>query len=430
MQFDLLPPAEQIVAIMNRIYHGGMTTLTGGNLSIKEPNGDIWITPAAIDKGSLTPEMINCVHADGTVSGPYAPSSELPFHRAIYAQRPDLNAIVHAHAPALVTFSIVRKTPDTYIIPQARRVCGPVGYAAYALPGTEQLGVNIAKAFAGGGNVVLLENHGAAAGGQTLLEGFQRLETLDFCARTQILAQQLGPITTLNDEQMEQFDHRDNYLPEFTPTYHSSTERNLRRQIVKIVQRAYKRQLMISTEGVASARIDDNSFVITPTGADRHSISPHDVVLIHHGQREAGKLPSRSVRLHDAIYRAQPHVQAIVTAQPPYATAYAIADKSFDTKTIPESYIMLMDVPKIPYGQQFNDVERIADRLTPRSPVLLVQNDCVLTTGSSLLQAFDRLEVAEFTARSIIEAATLGDMIPIGADDVKNLEDKYLKHLS
>jgi L-fuculose-phosphate aldolase len=129
---------------MNRIYHNGMTTLSGGNLSIKDDNGDIWITPAGVDKGKLTPKDMICVQADGTTQGPHKPSSELPFHRAIYRLRPDLSAIVHAHPPALVSFSIVRQVPDTRIIPQANRVCGPVGYAPYALPGSEALGDNIA----------------------------------------------------------------------------------------------------------------------------------------------------------------------------------------------------------------------------------------------------------------------------------------------
>lgn len=109
-------------------------------------------------------------------------------------QRPDLRAIVHAHAPALVSFSIVRETPKTNIIPQAQRVCGLVGYAPYALPGSEALGTSIANTFAQGYNVVLLENHGIATGGPNLLTAFHRLETLDFCGRTQLKALGLGKI--------------------------------------------------------------------------------------------------------------------------------------------------------------------------------------------------------------------------------------------
>ena len=69
MQFHLLHPRDQLVIIMQRIYDNGMTTLSGGNLSIKDENGDLWITPAGVDKGKLTPKDIICLHADGKVEG-------------------------------------------------------------------------------------------------------------------------------------------------------------------------------------------------------------------------------------------------------------------------------------------------------------------------------------------------------------------------
>jgi len=421
----LFHPRQQLVQIMNRIYYGGMTTLSGGNLSILDDDGSLWITPSGVDKGKLSPGDIVQVWPDGRTSGLHKASSELPFHRAVYTRRPDVRAVVHAHAPALVSFSIARQIPDTNLIPQARRMCGRVGYAPYALPGSEALGERIASAFAEGYDVVLLENHGVVTVGSSLLEAFQRLETLDFCARTQMYAQKLGPITTLSDEQLAQFDHRDNLLPSFEPVRHSSRERELREQVADIVQRACQRQLMISTEGVVSARVDETSFLITPTGQDRPSLSAEDIVLIRQGQREAGKTPSRSVRLHEAIYQRHPAIQSIITAQAPYATAYVISPQLMDTKTIPESYIMLLDVPKLPYGAQFNDLDAITEQLGPQHPVLLIQNDCVLTTGSSVLQAFDRLEVAEFTARSLIETLSIGPMIPIGEQELRDLERAF-----
>lgn len=426
MKFDILSPRQQLVEIMNRIYYGGMTTLSGGNLSILDEDGSIWITPSAIDKGKLTPADIIRVFPDGSIQGPHMPSSELPFHRAIYKRRPDTRAIVHAHSPALVSFSIVRKIPDTNLIPQARRVCGRVGYAPYALPGSESLGESIANAFGEGFDVVLLENHGVATSGGTLLEAFQRLETLDFCARTQMYAQGLGDVSTLSDEQIMLVDHGEHLLPEFLPASYGSQERELREQLAEIVKRACLRHVMISTEGVASARLSEDSFLITPTGFDRPSIDHENIVLIQGGQREAGKLPSRSVRLHESIYQQHPDIHCIITAQAPYITAYAITDKSLDTKTIPESYIMLLDVPKIPFGKQYTEPHSIAEVIASGCPVVLLQNDCVLTSGRSILQAFDRLEVAEFTARSLIETASIGTLVPIGEADIAALKTKFL----
>lgn len=428
MSFAMLPPREQLTRIMSRIYRGGMTTLSGGNLSLKDDSDVIWITPTGVDKGNMTPADIVRVLPDGTVDGLHRASSELPFHLAIYRNRPDVRAIVHAHAPALVTFSIAREIPATSIIPQARNVCGEVGYASYATPGSEELGESIAGAFGEGFDAVLLENHGVATVGNNLLDAFQRLETLDFCARTQMYAQGIGDIKLLTDEQIAMFHQRDNHLPQFDVTERSSRELQLRSEIVSFVRRACERQLMISTEGVISARVDESSFLITPTGYDRPGIDNEDVVLIRDGQRERGRMPSRSVRLHQAIYERHPHVECVITAQAPYITAYAIADVVMDTRTIPESYIMLQDVPRIPYDVHLSDQTAAAAHLSKRVPVLLLQNDCVLTTGNSVLQAFDRLEVAEFTARSLIETRAIGRLVPITPEQVKALE-KAFAHL-
>jgi L-fuculose-phosphate aldolase len=65
---------------MERIYGYRMTTTSGGNLSLLDDNGDIWITPAGVDKGSLTRFDIVCVKPDGTIAGNHKPSSEYPFH--------------------------------------------------------------------------------------------------------------------------------------------------------------------------------------------------------------------------------------------------------------------------------------------------------------------------------------------------------------
>ncbi len=131
---ELQHPRDQITEIIRRIYHSGMTTTSGGNISIIDGEGNIWVTPSAIDKGTLQRKDIVCVHPDGSVTGHHKPSSEFPFHKAIYRSRPDIRAVIHAHPPALVSFSIVRRLPDMNIIPQARKVCGPIGYAPYALP--------------------------------------------------------------------------------------------------------------------------------------------------------------------------------------------------------------------------------------------------------------------------------------------------------
>jgi L-fuculose-phosphate aldolase len=421
MNFNLLHPREQLAKIMHRIYHQGMTTLSGGNLSIMDENGDMWITPASTDKGKLTPQEITCVKDDGSSEGPYRPSSEYPFHKEIYAQRPDLRAIVHCHAPALVSFSIARQLPDTRILPRVFEVCGTVGYAPYALTGTDKLAQTIAGTFADGHETVLLENHGIVTGGEDVLTAFARLETVDFCARTLLQAGKLGRANSLTDTELALAD-APLQLPDFTPGSAGNRERELRRQIVDMVHRAYICKLMTSTQGTISARLDAQNFLITPAGTDRHLLDIADIVLICNGQREANKQPSRSARLHEAIYRQHPDVNFIMSAQPPNIMAYAVTETPFNTRALFESHYLLRDIPKLPYGTQYQQPDLVADTVSDGTPVVLIQNDCLVTTGQTILQAFDRLEVADSIAEVLIGADAIGGFVPLTDEQIQEVD--------
>ena len=421
-------PRDQLVATMKRIYDSGMTTLSGGNLSLKDEEGDIWITPAGVDKGKLTPADIARVRVSGEVEGRRSPSSELPFHTAIYERRPDLGAIVHAHAPALVAFSIVRNIPHTDVLPHVHRLCGPVGYAPYALTGSHRLGETIAATFAEGYNVVLLENHGAVTAGPDLLTAFQRLEAWEFCARSSLQAQMLGAVRRLDEDELALFKTApppDAVSQPAAPQPPDERERALRRQVVEMARRACERQLMASADGVISVRIDDNRFLITPAAADRCNLVQEDVVLINRGRHEPGKTPGPAVGLHTAVYEKRAPVNAVITARPPHATAFTLAGAPFATRTIPESYIMLREVPLVAYADRYQAVDHVAARVSADTPVLLLRNGGALTSGRSLLEAFDRLEVLEFSARALLDSAAIGPLKPIGDAAMEKLKETF-----
>ena len=425
-KYEMKHQCDKIFFFMRRVYSGGMTTTSGGNMSILDDNNDMWISPAGIDKGTLRPQDIVRVKSNGEIRGLHRPSSEYPFHKAIYNARTDIKAIIHAHPAALVAFSIVRMIPDTHILPQAEAVCGNVGYAPYALPGSPELGEKIAQTFESGYDAVLLENHGVVCGGKTLLQAFQRFETLDFCARLIIKARILGEYKVLNDQQIKMFRHNRHFLPEYTPERHSNKEKKLRKFMCEIIHRAYEQHIMTSTEGTLSTRLTPDTFLITPYGVDRRHIEEADIVLVNEGRREAGKLPSRSVILHKTIYEQHPHIKSIISAQAHNVTAFCVTEKNFDTRTIPESYIMLRDVPKFPYGSQFSDDQKLASVISEECPVILLENDAIMATGASLLEAYDRLEVAEFTARSLINAMSLGSLISMDDTQIEDLHKHFL----
>lgn len=424
---DVVHPRDEIMRTMERIYRYRMTTTSGGNISIRDDDGDTWITPARLDKGSLRREDIVRVRPDGSADGPHRPSSEFPFHKAIYDARPDVRGIVHAHPVALVAFSICRKVPDTRLLHQARQVCGEAGFAAYALPGSEALGRNIAGTFAAGAHCVVLENHGVVTAGPSLQDAFERFETLEFTAKTIIKATILGRVRYLGDEAAGHPTTPTADAGAFRPGRAASPEKELRRQLGAFVRRCYQQRLMISTEGAFSARLDDDAFLITPHRVDRNALDEHDIVLVRRDAAEEGKTPSSSARNHAALYAAHPAFQAIVNAYPVNATAFSVTDTPLDSRTIPESYLFVREVRRIPYGVQFRDGRDLARLVSPRQPIALLDNDGVQVCGTSILDAFDRLEVLESTAEAIINATALdrGAISPMSDEVIAELDAAF-----
>lgn len=425
---SLMHPRDQISLVMSRIYRRGLTTTSGGNISIIDDNGDIWISPSAVDKGKLQPSDIIVVRKNGTVEGRHKPSSEFPFHKAIYEIRPDIKSIVHAHPPALVSFSIVRATPNTNIITQASRVCGPVGYAEYELPGSEALGAKIASEFTKGYKAVIMENHGTVVGGSDLMDTFERFETLEFCARTILYGNAVGKPQYLSDQQIQDFEAQvPEMLPELGKVVHSSIERQKRLEICDIVHRACTQGLMISSYGTVSVRLEGNNFLITPTDVPRWDLRIEDIVQITDGKREPGKVPSRTTYLHQEIYDRHPEINSIILTQSPYLMAFAVTGAAFNVRTIPESWIFLQDVSSLEFGSHFKDETIIADLVAKHNPAVIIKNACVMVTGDQLLQTFDYLEVAEFSAKSLVLCASLGSMVPISNEQVEELRHAFIK---
>ncbi|SHI30632.1 class II aldolase/adducin family protein [Algibacter luteus] len=422
----LVHPRDQITEVISRIYKRGMTTTSGGNISIIDDDGNIWVTPSAIDKGSLRSSDIICVQKDGTVVGKHKPSSEFPFHKAIYEARPDIKSVIHAHPPALVSFSIVRQIPNTNIISQAKHICGPIGYADYRLPGSEDLGEVIAEEFKKGYKAIIMENHGTVLGGSDLTDAYERFEALEFCASTIIYGSQIGTPKYLTDQQIDEFEAQaTGVLPEMKTTTYPSYEVEKRLEICNIVKRSCQQGLMISSYGTVSMRLKGNDFLITPTGINRWDIDLEDIVQIKDGKREEGKTPSRATWVHQEIYNRNPNVNSIIMTQSPYLMAFGVTGEYLNVRTIPESWIFLQDIDFVKYGNHFrkNNNSEIVDNCPT---ALIIENDSVIVTGDKLLQTFDYLEVAEFSAKSIVLGHSLGEMVPINDEQVEDLRMKFL----
>ncbi|HBG79346.1 MAG TPA: aldolase, partial [Porphyromonadaceae bacterium] len=85
-----------------------------------------------------------------------------------------------------------------------------------------------------------------------------------------------------------------------------------------------------------------------------------------------------------------------------------------------ESWIFLQDVPSIPFGLIYNEIDGVA-KMFRENRVILVENDSVFVTGDKLLNTFDYLEVAEFSANSLVMASAIGPLKPIGDKEIDDL---------
>ena len=422
MRLTDLHPAEQLTRAMDRVYQQELTTASGGNISILDDNGDIWITPKATDKGEMKASQIVCVHPDGSFDGDFEPSSELPFHTAAYRVRKDIRAVLHAHSDYCVAFSLTRTLPRTDLLTETRRRCARMSLSAYAMTGSDTLGENISKEFAKGSDVVFLENHGVCVGGGDLTEAFMRFETIEYAARLQALAMKLGGRLTQANEPAADCAEAWRELP---PTEPSFEEEAARRELVKMVRRAYRRDLFFSSFGAASVRLSDGSFLISPADRDCMELEEDDFVRVLGGAAERGKTPHLYAGLHQSIYDAYDEAGAVLTAQPPYATAFSATDAQFLTYTIPESFYMLRDIPRAPLADMTRRTDRAAALFSSRTPVVLFENGGVTATGKTLFQAFDRLEVAEATAQSIISAREIGNIVFLSEQEIAEIKTKF-----
>jgi L-fuculose-phosphate aldolase len=99
-----------------------------------------------------------------------------------------------------------------------------------------------------------------------------------------------------------------------------------------------------------------------------------------------------------------------------------VTDEEFDARLIPESYIALKTVRKFPFGASISDPVKLAAEMTLKNPVAIEENDMLIVVGTSPLNAFDRLEVAEYSAKSVISTKRMCDIVKISPDEIKEIE--------
>ncbi len=179
-----------------------------------------------------------------------------------------------------------------------------------------------------------------------------------------------------------------------------------------------------ANDGNVSVRRDDGTIVCTPSGVSKREIEPDMLVVIDSAGRvvEGDRRPSTEMAMHLRCYADREDVRAVVHAHPPYATAFAAADRALDGYGLIETVLTVGAVPVVPFAMPGTDdvAEAIAPYLSHHDALLLRAHGA-LTVGGDLRTAYYRMESLEQFAKISLAAHQLGGMQDLPRHDIDTL---------
>lgn len=182
---------DAVVAAAARLHERGLLVSVEGNLSVRLADGSILTTPSGAVKGRLHPQDLVVTDAGGGRRSGGRASSELAMHLAIYRQRADVGAIVHAHPTVATGFAVAGRPLPVGALAEAVFTFGCVPVAPYATPSTSDLAEAAATSLRDY-DVVLLANHGAVAVAADIDTACERMLQLEHFAQIALVSHLLG----------------------------------------------------------------------------------------------------------------------------------------------------------------------------------------------------------------------------------------------
>lgn len=207
-------------------------------------------------------------------------------------------------------------------------------------------------------------------------------------------------------------------------------ERVLRQQIIQFGKLCYERHLLVAMDGNLSARLPDGNILCTQAGCHKGFLTEdHLVVIDMQGRKVRGRgNPTSEMAMHIACYEERPDCLAVVHAHPPMAVAFTIADQSLAQCVLPEVVLTLGTVPTVDY--ETTGTQDLADKIRPyiqKRDAILMDRHGAVCLGTSVLDAFCKLETLEHTAKITKWARDLGGAKVLPADEAVRLRSMGLK---
>ena len=191
-----------MVEVGRRLYARGYVASNDGNISVRLGDGRFITTPTGVSKGFMTPDMMVVVDDTGKkVSGDREASSELPMHLEVYRNRPDVQAVVHAHPPLATGFAVAGIPLTRAVLAEVVTTLGSIPIAEYGTPSTKELPDAIRK-YIKAHDGMLLANHGAVTCGRDVMNAYYKMETIEHFAKISLVARMLGRENLLSRDEV------------------------------------------------------------------------------------------------------------------------------------------------------------------------------------------------------------------------------------
>ncbi len=192
-----------IVEAGRRLYSRGFVASNDGNISARIDDQRLITTPKSVSKGFMTPDMMVIVDYTGKkIAGDRDPSSELPMHLEIYRNRPDANAVVHAHPPMATGFAVAGIPLTRAVLAEVITTLGSIPIAEYGTPSTPELPDAVRK-YIKAHDGMLLANHGAVTCGPSVMAAYYKMETIEHFAKISLVARMLGGENLISRQEVE-----------------------------------------------------------------------------------------------------------------------------------------------------------------------------------------------------------------------------------
>jgi L-fuculose-phosphate aldolase len=199
------PERKEVARFMRRLYKHGLTTTSGGNISLRISDDLIAITPSATDKGRMKWKEVGLMTMKGENLTPHLkPSIESEMHLSIYNNR-KVKAIVHAHPVFATAFTAMKNRININLTAEACAILEEPVFVPYALMGTKKLADLVVKHI-DKSDILLLENHGILTVGANLLQAFDKIEVLENAARMTLIVDFEGKKKSLSKEKIHEIE--------------------------------------------------------------------------------------------------------------------------------------------------------------------------------------------------------------------------------